>query len=130
MKDKARILIVDDQQEIRELLQEFLTIKGFTAFAAANGVEALTCLREQTLDLVLIDMWMPEMDGLETQRRMRAIDPDVKVIMLTGLNDEVVAQQAIRDGARDYLLKPLKLDHLTRILLAELSLAENAKRAS
>jgi CheY-like chemotaxis protein len=130
MKDKARILIVDDQQVIRELLQEFLEIKGFTVFAAANGAEALTHMQERTPDLVLLDMLMPRMDGLETQRRLRTIDPDVKVIMMTGLNDPAVAERAIREGARKYLLKPLNLEQLERVLLAELTPTEGARRAS
>jgi CheY-like chemotaxis protein len=130
MKDKARILIVDDQQEIRELLQEFLEIKGFITMAAASGVEALTQMRAQTPDLVLLDVLMPSMDGLETQRCLRTVDPDIKVVMLTGLNDAGVAERAIHDGAREYLLKPLNLDQLERVLCAELSPTEGSRHLS
>jgi DNA-binding response OmpR family regulator len=117
MMKKATILVIDDEIEIGELLKEFLQLKGYAVVTAANGVEALTYMKAQRPDLALIDMWMPGINGLEILRNIRAIDPSVGVIMLTGLCDEAIVRQARQDGACDYLTKPLdlrRLEHTTR----------------
>jgi DNA-binding response OmpR family regulator len=126
MEKKVKILVVDDELEIRELLKEFLQLKGYAALTAANGVEALACLKVQKLDLALIDMWMPGMNGLEILRSIRAIDPSVAVIMMTGLCDAEVARQAFEFGAHDCLAKPLDLRRLEDTIRAGLTGAPHA----
>jgi DNA-binding NtrC family response regulator len=126
MKQQANILIVDDELEIREVLKEFLQLKGYAALTAANGVEALTCLKAEKLDLAVVDMWMPGMNGLEILRSIRAIDPSVGVIIMTGLCDAEIARQAIESGAHDYLLKPLDLRRLEDAIRAGLTGAPQA----
>jgi DNA-binding NtrC family response regulator len=129
MKQQANLLIVDDELEIRELLKEFLQLKGYAVLTAANGVEALACLKDQKLDLALIDMWMPGMHGLEILRSIRAIDPSIGVIMMTGLCDAEVARQAIEYGAHDYLTKPLEFRRLEDAIRAGLTGAPHARPA-
>jgi two-component system, NtrC family, nitrogen regulation response regulator NtrX len=121
MKQQANLLIVDDELEIRELLMEFLQLKGYAVLTAANGVEALACLKAQKPDLALIDMWMPGMHGLDILRSIRAIDPSIGVIMMTGLCDAEVARQAIEYGAHDYLTKPLEFRRLEDAIRAGLT---------
>jgi DNA-binding response OmpR family regulator len=116
MKDKTRILVVDDEREICELLKEFLESKGYAVMISSGGADALTCVLDQQPDLVLMDVRMPGLDGLETQRRLRAIDPSIDVIILTGVCDEDIAIQAMQDGARKYLCKPLTLADLERAI--------------
>jgi DNA-binding response OmpR family regulator len=126
MKQQANILIVDDELEIRQLLKEFLQLKGYAALTAANGVEALTCLKAEKVDLALIDMWMPGMNGLDILRSIRASDPSVGVIMMTGLCDAEIARQAIDSGAHDYLTKPLDFRRLEGAIRAGLTGAPQA----
>jgi DNA-binding response OmpR family regulator len=121
MKQQANILIVDDELEIREVLKEFLQLKGYAVLTAANGVEALTCLKAETLDLALIDMWMPGMNGLDILRSIRALDPSVAMIMMTGLCDAEVVRQALEYGAHDCLAKPLDLRRLEDAIRAGLT---------
>jgi DNA-binding response OmpR family regulator len=121
MKQQANILIVDDELEIRELLKEYLQLKGYAVLAAATGAEALACLRANKADLALVDMWMPGMHGLDILRNIRATDPSVGVIMMTGLCDTEVARQAIECGAHDYLPKPLDFRRLEDTIRARLT---------
>jgi DNA-binding NtrC family response regulator len=126
MKQQANILIIDDELEIREVLKEFLQLKGYAALTAADGAEALACLKAGKPDLVLIDMWMPGMNGLDVLRSIRATDPSISVIMMTGLCDAEVARQAIEYGAHDYLPKPLDLRRLESSICTGLTGAPQA----
>jgi DNA-binding response OmpR family regulator len=127
MKEQAIILIVDDEPEVCGFLKEFLAMKGYAVLTALSGAEALQCVQEQPPDLMLLDIKMQGMDGLETLRRIRALNRTLSVIMLTGVSDEEIAQQTIREGAQDYLVKPLNLSYLELTILAELA-AERTNR--
>jgi DNA-binding response OmpR family regulator len=89
---KAKILVIDDELQIRELLKEFLQLKGYTVITASNGDEALTCMQDQQLMLAVLDMCMPGKNGLETLRSMRTLNPHLSVIMLTGICDEAAVR--------------------------------------
>ena len=93
---------------------------------AANGAEALACLRAKKADLPLIDMWMPGMNGLDILRSIRANDPSVGVIMMTGLCDAQIARQAIESGAHGCLPKPLDLRGLEDAIHTRLTGAPHA----
>jgi DNA-binding NtrC family response regulator len=121
MKQQANILIVDDELEIRELLDEFLRLKGYAVFTVASGAEILACLKANKPDLVLVDMSLPGMNGLDILRSIRATDPSIGVIMMTGLYDADVARQAIESGAYGYLPKPLDLRRLEDAIRAALT---------
>ncbi|HEV8306487.1 MAG TPA: response regulator [Methylomirabilota bacterium] len=120
----ARILVVDDEAEVRELVAEFLESKGYVALTASNGFEALTTVKEQRPDLILMDVMMPRMSGLETLHRIRELDRDIGVIMLTAVEDEVIAKEAMRKEAYDYITKPLDFGYLELVILTKLAQGE------
>ncbi len=123
MGEAARILVVDDEDEVRQLVAEFLEAKGYSVITAATGVEALTAVKHYRPDLVLMDVMMPKMNGLETLDRIREIDRRVGVIMLTGVQDERVAREAMRKEAYDYITKPLDFGYLELAILTKLAQA-------
>lgn len=109
---KAKILVVDDEEAIREVVSTLLESQGYTCAVAGNGRLAQEHLMENSVDLVLSDMVMPEMDGLKLLEWEHANDPDVPVIMVTAMHDLSTALEAIRRGAYDYILKPFEKDQL------------------
>ena len=111
-----RVLVVDDDPQIRELLREFLTAKAYDVIEAATGGEGLKRLREDRPHLVLLDINLPDMTGLHVLREAKANDPAVGVIMITGIQEEVVGREAMQTGAFDYITKPLNLDYLEKSL--------------
>lgn len=121
MKDKAHILVVDDEVEVCEFLKEFLELKGYTVLTVSSGLEALRDVQEQSFDLVLLDIEMGGMNGLETLRRIRGCDRQLSVIMLTSVQDDEIAKETLREGAQDYLVKPLNLPYLELSILAALA---------
>ena len=112
----AKVLVVDDEPEAVELLVEFLSSKGYEVLTAADGEEALRRVREDRPHLVLLDIRMPKMSGLDVLRRIREIDAEMGVIMVTAVNEEDVGRQALELGAFDYIVKPLDLKYLERSL--------------
>jgi DNA-binding response OmpR family regulator len=108
------LLLVDDEQGFVEALTLRLVSRGYRAVYVLSGEEALLFLgEEKSTDVVLLDMNMPGMDGLETLRRIKAIQPLVETIMLTAHTTVATAVEAIRIGARDYVMKPCDLVSLT-----------------
>ncbi len=108
----AKVLVVDDEPEAVELLTEFLSSKGYEVLTATSGEEALRRVKEERPHLVLLDIQMPKMNGLEVLRRIREIDPEMGVIMATGVNEEDVGRKALELGAFDYVVKPLDMKYL------------------
>jgi DNA-binding NtrC family response regulator len=108
----AQILIVDDEQDILDTLPEVLNKWGHKTFVAHNGVEALQVFQDQTLDFVITDIKMPEMDGMELLHKIMDIDKQCMVIFLTGYPSLDSAISAMRSGAYDYLVKPVIIDEL------------------
>jgi len=108
----ARILIVDDEQAIRDSLQGLLEDEGYLVDGAASGEEAVARFRKQSADLLLLDIWMPGIDGLETMSRIKQIDADVPVIVMSGHATIDTAVKATRLGAFDFVEKPLSADRL------------------
>lgn len=111
-----KVLVVDDEPDAVELLQEFLTAKGYDVITASDGEEALKRVKEERPHLILLDVRMPKMNGLEVLRRVRQIDQEVGVIMVTAVNEEETGRQALEQGAFDYIVKPLDLKYLERSL--------------
>ncbi len=106
------ILIVDDEESIRESLTGILQDEGFRTLAAENGEQGLFMLRDEDPDLVLLDIWMPGMDGIETLRKIREATPDQLVIMMSGHGTIETAVKATKLGAYDFIEKPLSLEKL------------------
>ena len=118
----ARILVVDDEPDAVELLQEFLTAKGYDVITACDGEEALRQVREHRPHLILLDVRMPKLNGMEVLKRVREIDHEVGVIMVTAVNEEETGREALKMGAFDYITKPLDLQYLERSLWTKIML--------
>lgn len=112
MTDRSSILVVDDEINIRGALVTLLEKKGYQVRGAASGEEAMIRLDEATADLVLTDIKMPGMGGLEFLRRLKQKWPDIEVIVMTAYGSIDTAVEAMRDGAYDYLSKPIERDRL------------------
>jgi two-component system nitrogen regulation response regulator NtrX len=114
------ILIVDDEPAIREVLTGYFEHqygpRGYSVETAADGAEALLAVRRRRPALILLDIDMPGMNGVEALRRVRAIDPGIPVIMVTGNASSRVAGDVIKDGAYSYLPKPVKVQYLHHIV--------------
>jgi DNA-binding NtrC family response regulator len=106
---KHTILVVDDERQICDLLQDFLTQEGYQVFTATNGVEAISLGKQERLDLALVDIKMPGMDGIEAFCELKNVKKDMEVIILTGHGTLRTAKEAMRLGAYDYLTKPFDL---------------------
>jgi two-component system response regulator (stage 0 sporulation protein F) len=117
----GRILIVDDEQSVREVLSEYFTEQGYSVESAGGGEEALALVERGTPDLVLLDVRMPGIDGVETLRRIRKIAPDVSVIMVTANEDVGLARETLKLGALDYVAKPFDFVYLERAIMAGLA---------
>jgi DNA-binding response OmpR family regulator len=112
----ARVLVVDDEPDAVELLQEYLTGKGYEVITACNGEQALERVKADRPHLILLDVRMPGMSGLDVLREVRQIDKEVGVIMVTAVSEEDTGRQAMTLGAFDYVVKPLDLAYLERSL--------------
>ena len=113
---KAKILVVDDEHLIRWSLEQSLLKQGYDVQTAASGEEALKQLQEDTPDLMLLDVQLPGMDGIEVLSRAKELDEDLLVIMVTALGVLETAVKAMRMGAFDYINKPFNLDELAIIV--------------
>jgi two-component system nitrogen regulation response regulator NtrX len=109
------ILIIDDEEGIRESLSGIFEDEGYTVLTTSSGEEGLKLLKEQSPDLILLDVWLPGIDGLRTLKEIRVLKPDLPVIMVSGHGNIELAVKATRIGAYDFLEKPLSLE---RVLLA------------
>ncbi len=110
------ILVVDDEESQRTLLAGYLKKKGFTVTTAGSGKEAVEKNHTQGFDLAILDLKMPEIDGIETMAQMKKIDPETFFIILTGFGTVESAVQAMKLGAYDYLSKPVNLDELELLI--------------
>lgn len=108
----AKILIVDDAEFLRVRISKMLTADGFEVVEAENGLKAIEAYQANHPDMVLMDITMPEMDGLSALKELRKIDPAAKVIMLTALGQESVVLEAVKSGARDFIVKPFERDRV------------------
>jgi two-component system response regulator AtoC len=116
-----KILVVDDEPEVRQLMEHFLTERGYDVRIAENGRLALVTLDTFTPDVVLLDMHMPEMDGLETLRRLVVRSPSLPVIMITVNEDIETTARLLQFGAADYVPKPFNLEYLEQAISIQLS---------
>ncbi|HAJ56151.1 MAG TPA: hypothetical protein DCL35_00080 [Candidatus Omnitrophica bacterium] len=121
----GRVLIVDDEYEGRELVANYLSRKGFETDSASSGEECIEKLRAGSFDAIILDITMNGMDGLLTLKRIRDINPSVKVIMATALGNKEAISQAQAIGASDYIVKPFNLVMLESSLLSVLLLKKN-----
>jgi len=135
MNDAAgSVLVVDDEFSVRDSLESWFKKDGYRTGTAKDAQEALECLRRDDWDVVLLDIKMPGMDGLELQRRIHDVNPDLAIVMITAFASVDTAVQALKQGAFDYITKPIdpdELSHLVRKAIEQHRLkAENLKLRS
>ncbi|MER3420374.1 MAG: two-component system response regulator [Chloroflexota bacterium] len=108
----AKVLLVDDAAFMRMRCARLLQEEGHEVLEAANGREAVEIYQTHRPDAVLMDITMPEMDGLEALRAIRTIDPQARVAMLTAMGQQAIVIEAIKCGARDFVLKPFERERV------------------
>ncbi len=113
---KAQILIVDDEPGLRDTLADLLEDDGYEVATAASGEVAIEMCREHRYHVILMDVRMPGIDGVEAFRRIRRHQPDVRVIIMTAYSTEELEQQALAEGAIAYLPKPLEISQVTELI--------------
>src|SRR5665648_1086361 len=116
MARKISILIVDDEESVRDSLYNWFLEDGFRVECAENAKKALTILESDQFDIILADIKMPGMDGLEMLRRIKSLKPDAIVIVMTAFATVDTAVKALKDGAYDYVTKPFDPDDLTHLI--------------
>ncbi|HSE03777.1 MAG TPA: response regulator [Methylomirabilota bacterium] len=120
-----KILVVDDEPEVRQLMEHFLADRGYEVRVAENGRQGLEALERFKPDVVLLDMHMPELDGLETLKRIAARWPALPVIMVTVNDDVATTSRLLELGAADYVPKPFNLDYLEQAINIQLSVTRD-----
>ena len=111
-ENKIRILIAEDEKNIGDLLLELLEQEGREIVLVQNGLEAIDKLRKGTFDLLITDLMMPEVDGMEVLHEAKKLHPKIMAIIITGYASLETAIQAVKEGAYDYLRKPFRLEEL------------------
>jgi two-component system NtrC family response regulator len=112
MNTSIRILVVDDEASQRELVSGYLKKQGYQVLAASGGEQALEIFRREAVELILTDQRMPDLSGLELLKAARLLNPETQVIVMTAYGNVEAAVEAMKEGAIDYLIKPLNLDEL------------------
>jgi two-component system OmpR family response regulator len=112
MSQQPKVLVIDDEPGVRELISESLRISEITAVEAADGLEALSLLRREKFDLLILDINMPKLDGLALLEKLRTEGMSVPVLMLSARADKTDINQGLRIGADDYLTKPFSIEEL------------------
>lgn len=114
--ESPRILVVDDERVIREILSEFLSLEGYVVRTVEDGVEALKELQRKTYNLVISDLKMPNMNGLELIEKITELGLPVLTVIMTGFGTVETAIEAMKQGAYDYILKPFKVEEVVHIV--------------
>ena len=118
-------MVVDDEPEVRLVLSEFLTGRGYEVTMAESGLQALALLPQAAPDVVLLDVSMPDMDGVETLKRLLSTSPGLSVIMVTANADVGVTSQLLALGAADYIPKPFDLEYLDQAVSIQVAASED-----
>ena len=123
-----RVLIVDDAMFMRMMLKDILSKNGYEVVGeAANGKEAIDKYIELRPDLVLLDITMPEMDGIEALKKIKMIEPKAKIIMCSAMGQQNMVIEAIQNGALDFVVKPFQQDRVIESLRKVEALASGSK---
>ncbi|SHJ01479.1 response regulator [Desulfofundulus thermosubterraneus] len=112
-----RILVVDDAAFMRMMIKNIVTKNGYeVAGEAENGKQAVEMYAELKPDIVTMDITMPEMDGIEAVKAIRAIDPNASIVMVSAMGQQAMVMDAIQAGARDFIVKPFQQDRLLQAI--------------
>jgi two-component system, OmpR family, response regulator len=109
---KSKVLLVDDEEKFLDLLSQRLGTRGVDADTATSGEDALTKIRQKNLDVIILDVMMPGIGGIETLKQIRQENPEVQIIMLSGQSTLENAVKAMKEGAIDFLEKPVDIGKL------------------
>lgn len=112
--NKGVVGVVDDKAAIREMLKELLEMEGFTVYTGADGYQAIELVTHQSLDLLLLDLSMPNMNGLEAGKQIHDLDPAQKIVFLTGYDEEIFLEEIRAIGDYEYLAKPFNLSDIVQ----------------
>jgi len=112
-----KLLVVDDEIDIREFLANFFKKRKLSTYTASNGEEALRLLTKERPEIMLLDIKMPRMDGLEVLKRAKELDKNIKIIMITGREDKESEEKASRLGVVNYIHKPLEIDEFEKVVM-------------
>jgi two-component system, NtrC family, response regulator PilR len=123
----VRIMIIEDDKEMRSLLKDFLEEEGFETDSASNGVDALQVLSKDHFDLVITDIRMPGLTGLDILPRMRRLKPEIPIIVMTAYGSDDVRRRSLERGATIYLEKPIHLSKL-RTVIREMALRKSLEQ--
>lgn len=108
-----KIMLVDDAAFMRMMIKNALSQNGYSNFVEAqDGAEAVKKYEEEKPDLVIMDITMPNMDGLQALKKIKSADPDAKVVMCTAMGQESMVVEAIKSGAKDFIVKPFNADRI------------------
>jgi len=119
--DRKRILIVEDDEEMRSLLKDFIEAEGFETDSASNGSEAFRKLAKESFDLIITDVRMPGLTGLDILPGVRKLQPEASIIVITAFGSEEVRHRAFERGATAYLEKPIYFHRLRELIYENLS---------
>ncbi len=108
----AKILVVDDAAFMRMRCTKLLQDNGYDTIEAGNGIEAIQKYQAQRPDAVLMDITMPDMDGIETLKKLVEMDPSVRVSMVTAMGQQSLVIEALKSGAKDFVVKPFNADRV------------------
>lgn len=109
----AKVLIVDDAAFMRMMVKDILTKNGYEVVGeAVNGIEAIELYKKESPDVVTMDITMPEMDGIEAVKEIKKIDPNAKIIMCSAMGQQSMVMDAIKAGAKDFIVKPFQPDRV------------------
>ena len=121
----GKVLIVDDEPDVRQLLYDFLTGRDYEVLLASGGLEAIDIVEREKPDLVLLDVVMPGVNGVETLRRIAEINPPLRVIMVTANADIGLTSRLLAMGAVDYIPKPFDLEYLEQAVSIQLAASQD-----
>ena len=117
---KRKILIIDDDLNIIKLLSLFLERNGSEVLSEQNAEKGLAVIRKHNFDLILLDIMLPDVNGLDVLKRIKKMVPNIPVIMITGGNDLEIAKKSLSEGAVDYITKPFDFDYLHTTVIANM----------
>ena len=120
-KPICKLLTVDDEMGIDSFFYEFFTARNYEVLSAMSGKNAIEIVKKERPHVILLDIRMRGMDGIETLKKIREIDKDAVVIMVTAVKDDEMVRQALDAGADDYITKPLSLEYLEKAVLLKVT---------
>ena len=113
----ARILIVDDAEFLRMRISKMLVAEGYEVLEAENGLQAVEKYKTEKPDAVLMDITMPEMDGVQAIREIKKINPDAKILVISAMGQEIHVKEAVMAGASGFIVKPLKEEDIVKSIM-------------